>query len=148
MHELSFTQPGSPASGDKVELRVRVADASNYITAFLIWNSGTSQWDLQLWKDVAGTLTQIGSTVTNLGTVTSIFLEIVGTTITVWTRNAATDKGTRRIAGAAVPSSSQTSSTPVVAQGSWTLGTIYAYDDTRLPDGTLYSTSAASFLGP
>jgi len=72
LHYLTLNLPVSPSAGDKVELRYRYQDASNYWTAYAIYNGGTSQWDFMLDVFVAGsatnkiTVANIGSSVTDI----------------------------------------------------------------------------------
>lgn len=138
-HEIKYTLPASPASGDKLELRFRVLGAGDYDTAFITY-TGT-QWNLELHKFAASVDTQIGATVTNIGTTTNLAVSISGTTCSIWTRNGNTNQGTQRINNAAISNqNSQAGITPVVAQGSWTLANIWSYSLTQMPNGVLYLT--------
>lgn len=137
LHEITITLPGSPASGNQIELRFRVAGASDYDTAYIVWNTGTSQWDLKLSKFVGGSETQVGSTVANVGSgLTKIRVRIIGTSCTVWTRAASA--WTRRINAATISNQNTT----VGINATYNAGSVTAINST--PTASTTVTNGAS----
>jgi hypothetical protein len=88
-HDFFFTLPSSPTGGDKIELRYRRQDASNYWSAYSQRNVGNTAWDFLLDEVVAGTPTN-KTTVTGVGTPDAIRVVSSGSVHTVWTKATTT----------------------------------------------------------
>jgi hypothetical protein len=58
-HVLKFTLPGSPIAGQRIEMRYRRQDATNYFVVFIFRNAANTAWDVQLSSVIAGTATAL-----------------------------------------------------------------------------------------
>lgn len=111
LHYLTFTLPGSPSNGDKIELRYRYQDATNYWSAYAQYNGGTTQWDFLLDEVLtSGTTNKI--TVANIGNAVDICVVVSGNTHDCFTRTGTT--WTKR--GAQITDASLNTATEV---GAW-----------------------------
>lgn len=115
IHHFSFTLPGAPSAGDKIELRYRVADASNTWTAYLERNAGNTAWDFKLDSVSAGIATNRIS-VAGVGTPNALAVTVEGTLHDVYTVSnygSASEAWTKR--GSQINVSHQNSQTAVNA---------------------------------
>lgn len=93
---FSFTLPGAPVALDKIEIRYRVQDASNYWTAYIERNAGNTAWDFKV-DSVSGGVATNRVSAAGVGTPTGIQILVdtsshrfstctgFGTTAEAWT---------------------------------------------------------------
>ncbi|MFN8530185.1 MAG: hypothetical protein U0670_16420 [Anaerolineae bacterium] len=84
VHTFSFTLPGSPVAGQRIELRYRQQDDQNYWAAALVRNNANTAWDFRLDSVSAGVVTNRIS-VTGVGTPDSLRVITAGSTHTAYT---------------------------------------------------------------
>lgn len=87
-HKFDFAQNGSPSAGDEIVMEYRRQDASNKWEAVVKRNAGNTNWDIFLYKTVAGSRTQM-TTAANIGTVTTAQIQVIGNVHRMSTLNVA-----------------------------------------------------------
>jgi hypothetical protein len=111
--DFAFTLPASPSAGDKVGLKFRYRDASNYWHAFCERNAGNTAWDFKCQSVAAGTPTDRITPVTGVGAVRRIRVAHNGSLINCYTMDAS-DVPTPR--GGNINISHENSETAILAE--------------------------------
>jgi len=83
-YTLSFTLPASPKAGQRIDLRIRVQDASNYIVAYLVRNAANTNWDARVDTVSAGAVTSRISS-SNVGNIDALRLVSSGSSVDFYT---------------------------------------------------------------